>query len=156
MHHEILLRKALKQDLDAIYLMGYDVWSEGLSQEEYLLGCQNGSKYKLGDWYVLLSEDKPAASLIVYFEQFGLVENCYGIGSVATNPEMRKKGYASHLIKSVTEELFVRKNTEAVFLHSDIDPRFYEKLGYQRISQTNCMYQSKNGNEYEGSAPSYF
>lgn len=153
----MLIRKVKIEELDSVYLMGYDVWGEDLSVNEFLLECRNNSKYKLGCWYALIVNDKPAASLIVYSGQFGLAERCYGIGSVATVYEMRSKSFASYLVQSVTHKLFNEENARAVFLHSDIDAEFYEKLGYQCIQGSNCMmYEDQSSVSYEELMPSYF
>ncbi|WED29440.1 GNAT family N-acetyltransferase [Vibrio sp. DW001] len=153
----MLIRRVKIEELDSVYLMGYDVWGEDLSLNEYLLECRNSSKYKLGCWYVLVVNDKPAASLIVYSGQFGLVKHCYGIGSVATDNEMRGKGFASYLVQSVTHQLLNEEKARAVFLHSDINTEFYEKLGYQCIQSTSCMvHLDQSSNSFEDSIPSYF
>jgi len=153
----MLIRKVKTEELDSVYLMGYDVWGEGLSHNDYLVECRNSSKYKLGCWYVLAVNDKPVASLVVYSGQFGLTEHCYGIGSVATDYEMRGKGYASYLVQSVTHKLLNEEKARAVFLHSDISTDFYVKLGYQCIQSTSCMmHLEPSSNSFEGSIPSYF
>lgn len=151
-----MIRKAEYADLEAVYLMGFDVWGDGLSRGDYLLNCRNSSKYKLGTWYLLEKERKPVASLIVYSGHFGLAENCYGIGSVATSPEERGKGFASFLIQAVTEELLYRDNGEVVFLHSDIGIEFYQKLGYVLIPPSNCLYRKSTQVKYDGPVPEYF
>jgi predicted GNAT family acetyltransferase len=65
------------------------------------------------------------SSLIVYQREFGLLEGSRGLGSIATPPELRGKGYASKLINLVKDELFQDQNSKALFLHSDIDKEFY-------------------------------
>ncbi|MGF1741901.1 GNAT family N-acetyltransferase [Vibrio profundum] len=152
----MLLRKAHESELDSIYLMGFDVWGDKLSRSEYLKGCQNSPKYRSGAWYVLVVDDIPVSSLIVYSEQFGLSKRCVGIGSVATHPEMRRLGFAYHLVEGVTQRLLSDTGVDVVFLHSDIQHIFYQKLGYSTIAETDCMYISRQHAEFQGSIPSYF
>lgn len=152
-----LVRKAEKKDMDAIYLMGLDVWSAGNDAKHYLEGCKNSSKYDLGQWYVLVEKDTPVASLIVYHNHFGLEEYCYGIGSIATSREFRNKGYASRLIDAVTELLFSKQNARLVFLFSDIDIVFYEKRGFERASgPSSCMFKKKDMTVQLKELPYYF
>lgn len=152
----MLIRKAHESELDSIYLMGFDVWGDKLSRSEYLNGCQNSPKYRSGTWYVLVVDDTPVSSLIVYSEQFGPGQGCVGIGSVATHPEMRRQGFGYHLVEGVTEQLLSDTDVDAVFLHSDIQHTFYQKLGYSTIAETDCMYISRRRTEFQGAIPSYF
>lgn len=92
------LRKAKVDELDTIYAMGFDVWNGGLGFEQYLAGCRNSGKYRSGTWYVLAQGEQIVASLIVYCRMFGLEDDCFGIGSLATLPEQRNKGYGAELV----------------------------------------------------------
>lgn len=152
----MVIRKANKTELDTIYLMGYDVWGGDLPIDEYLTHCQNSDKYGSGCWYVLIIEGKPVSSLIVYSNKFGLSKGCLGIGSVATTPQARGKNYGSQLVLHVTQQLLNDVDSNTVFLHSDIGYMFYEKLGYKRINQTDCMFISGHQSDFDGSIPSYF
>lgn len=98
----MLIRKAAKEELDKIYMMGYDVWSGGSSVDKYLCACQNSKKYQKGSWYILQSESgELVSSLIVY--SFNSEE--IGIGSLSTAPKFRHKGYASKLMTLFLSEL---------------------------------------------------
>jgi ribosomal protein S18 acetylase RimI-like enzyme len=135
-------RLADTADMTAIYMMGYDVWGDGRPQSPYLEQCYGSQKYKRGQWYVLAdSRGNPLSSLITY----KLEPNVSGIGSIATPPEMRKRGLASRLISDVLE-LLKRDGVKTVFLFSDISPEFYEKFGFirlpkelQRYPDSTCM-----------------
>lgn len=92
-------------------------------EEDYLESCRTSVKYKHGIWYVGYANEQPVTSLILYsFTN-------YGIGSVATNPNDRGKGYAKQLIQGILEE----KAGETIFLYSDIASQFYEKIGFQAL-----------------------
>ncbi|MDA9556651.1 GNAT family N-acetyltransferase [Vibrio sp.] len=150
------LRKAEVHELDLIYLMGFDVWGEGLSSEEYLAGYRNSQKYLAGTWYVLVDKDKVVSSLIVYSGMFDLKEGSFGIGSVATPLKLRCQGYASKLIDLVKSELFDRNDCQALYLHSDIKQSFYMKLGFTSLQGSDCMIYTKESLASNGPIPAYF
>ncbi|TFH88962.1 GNAT family N-acetyltransferase [Vibrio ouci] len=150
------LRKAEAHELDFIYLMGFDVWGDGLSSDEYLVGCRNSEKYLAGTWYVLVEKDQVVSSLIVYSDMFDLEEGSFGIGSVATPQELRHKGYASKLVNLVKSELFDRNHCKALYLHSDIEQQFYMKLGFVSIQGSDCMIYTKEPEASNGAIPAYF
>ena len=150
------IRKASHHELDAIYWMGFDAWGADLAPTEYLASCQRSKKYQSGVWYLLLVDKRPVSSLIVYRDQFGLGQGCFGIGSLATDPTMRGKGFGSHLLRGVTDMLLSDPNTVATFLHADIDHHYYEKLGYRRIQSGDCMFSSRGLPHYSAVPPTYF
>ena len=155
-------RKARDEEYDQIYRMGFDVWADGDSEEEYLTGCRNSPKYKKGTWFVLSIDGQLVSSLIVY----QLDGYAVGIGSIATPLDLRGKGYASKLISSAIDT-FESKNSETIFfLYSDINPEFYEKFGFLRINSdaqryktTTCMIRGKNIQSFltdKEKTPEYF
>ncbi|EKO3678170.1 MULTISPECIES: GNAT family N-acetyltransferase [Vibrio] len=150
------LRKAEAHELDLIYSMGFDVWGDGLSFEDYLAGCRNSEKYLAGTWYVLVEKEEIVSSLIVYSGMFDLKEDSFGIGSVATPLKLRNKGYASKLVNSIKSELFDKNNCKALYLHSDIGQQFYTKLGFVSIRGSDCMIYTKEPAASNGSIPTYF
>jgi predicted N-acetyltransferase YhbS len=150
------LREAKAYELEAIYAIGFNAWSDGLSYEEYLVDCRGSEKYQAGTWYVLIENEKILSSLIVYHDRFGLKENCFGIGSVATPNSLCGKGYASNLVNLVKKELFTNHNCKALFLHSDIDHQFYNRLGFLTIEGSDCMYALSDSFEFGSSIPAYF
>ena len=145
------VQKAKAHQFDVIYAMGFDVWNNGLTFDEYLIACRKSAKYQSGSWYVLIDNDTIVSSLIVYSDSFGLQEGCFGVGSIATSPNCRGKGYASYCIGSVIAELFANPNCKAVYLHSDIGYEFYNKLGFVGIKGTACMVCSKPSSELDHS-----
>jgi len=150
------VRKAENNELDLIYSMGFDAWSDGLSIHEYVDVCRASKKYQLGVWYVLISDVGPVSSLIVYLNQFGLKERCFGIGSIATIPEFRRKGYGAKLLNLMKNELLSNHNAQAIYLHSDIDREYYSKLGFISLKDTNCMVYSNELSVFESLLPEYF
>ena len=114
-----------------MYLMGLDAWGGGSTPDEYLRACRASPKYAAGTWCVLAENDAPVASLLLHRDGFGLADGHVGIGSVAAAPARRRRGLASMLVGSVVDDLR-RGGTRAAWLFSDIDPAFYERLGFRR------------------------
>ena len=158
------LRAAQPRDMETVFMMGFDVWRDGLSREEYLAACQISPKFEKGKWWVLeTAEGKIMSSLITY----SLAKGVVGLGSIATDYEFRKQGFASELIRQVITYLEGSKAVQAFFLFSDIDPTFYEKLGFGVVGRrvpghphTVCMVRPDNIRHLYGedgySLPSYF
>lgn len=143
-------------------MMGFDVWAEELSESDYLSTCQNSPKYKKGQWHVLLVDDQIVSSLITYENEFELPSNCIGIGSVATSTNSRKRGYASHLVNEIAS-IMESSEKSAIYLFSDIDASFYEKLGFElltvppKYSSSPCMIRNiSNSSALAQIEPSYF
>lgn len=61
---EKTVREAQDNEMDQIYLMGFDAWSEGSSKDEYLEKCRNSQKYKKGTWHVLSNSKDLLSSMI--------------------------------------------------------------------------------------------
>ena len=127
------VRNAEQQELDEVFLMGYDAWGAGLPVRMYLDSCLASYKYKQGAFYVL--EDSTGtliSSCIVYpLTAFGGVvsERAVGIGSIATMATERHRGYATLFLGMLMDKL-EREGVDAFFLHSDIAPKIYENLGF--------------------------
>ena len=149
--------------MDHIFLMGHDAWGNGEPVPKYLASCRESPKYKRGEWFLLdHHEHGPISSLILY----RLSPDSAGIGSIATAPHKRKQGFAAHLIQSVVSFLDLQ-GTRAVFLFSDIAPRFYERFGFKPLPPEHqkhpgrvCMMRARSGsvflNEPGFRPPDYF
>ena len=139
-------RPARTGEMDVIYLMGIDAWAEGGDVGAYLEGCRQSIKYKSGQWVVLTAEGRPVSSLLIHrFEPWGgyVVR---GIGSVATEPSSRRRGYGQELVRRAIEDLSLRHRAAVFLLYSDIGEAFYERLrffglpdNYQRRAGSTLM-----------------
>jgi predicted acetyltransferase len=132
----LTIRKGSDSVMDQIYMMGFDAWSDGASEEDYLNGCRNSEKYKKGTWYILLDGPQMVSSLIVY--NFGETE--FGIGSISTPVNLRNRGFASKLIFEVIAEIESEFKKPIFFLYSDISPEFYRRFGFNKISKSAQKY----------------
>jgi N-acetylglutamate synthase-like GNAT family acetyltransferase len=153
------LREATQAEMNDIFMMGFDAWSEDMTKESYLESCTNSPKYQKGTWWLLEnSNSELLCSLIVY--QFET--SVFGIGSIATPVELRGRGYASDLVNRVSNYLEQTNKAKAIFLYSDIKPDFYESLGFVKLKKelqlydsSTCMIRSSiSSDDFE--APKYF
>ncbi|EQC43881.1 GNAT family N-acetyltransferase [Bacteriovorax sp. Seq25_V] len=151
----MISRKAKEIEYQSIFLMGQDVWSDNMSETEYLETCFKSEKYKKGQWWILEDNGHIVSSLIVY----KFKDQSFGIGSIATCPYERKKGYGSKLL---TDVIGVYKiSGHPIFLYSDIDAPFYERFGfmtlpekYQKYRKSVCMCFGEYDDSFE--PPAYF
>ena len=125
------IRAGRADELNAIFMMGFDTWHGGMSEREYLDTCLASPKYPQGDWLVLARGGVLVSSLIVYRQGLGLPAGCWGIGSVATPPEQRRQGYAAMLVQQVIAEA-KRDNIRGLYLFSGIDPGYSRSVALSR------------------------
>ena len=98
------IREGCPDDFEHIFMMGFDAWGQGMSEHRYLNECLSSAKYPRGRWYVMEAGGELLSSLIVYRKGFDLPPGCWGIGSVATPPALRRRGYAGSLINHIISE----------------------------------------------------
>lgn len=156
------VREPTASEFDAIYKMGFDVWSDGNTLDEYLYDCRDSVKYRQGRWTVLEKNGILVSSLLIH--SFG--NNIFGIGSIATSPTHRKFGHASKLIEAVLKNLQEQQNAKLIYLYSDINPEFYQRFGFvqlpneqQQYSTSTCMALMLKGFEFDFkqlNPPKYF
>jgi predicted N-acetyltransferase YhbS len=119
-------RPARPEEMEEVYRMGYDAWADGDGVDAYLASCAASPKYARGRWLVLEEGGTLLSSLIVY----DLGGPAAGLGSIATAPERRGRGYASALVGAAAGAI-EGAGKRRVFLFSDIGPEFYERLGFR-------------------------
>jgi predicted acetyltransferase len=152
------MREAHPHELNQVYMMGYDCWADGESRNVYLAQCAQSAKYKSGTWYVFEVDGKLVSSLIAY----AFLDDCIGVGSIATDLLERRKGYASKLLKEFIR-LKNKQGTRAIYLHSDIGADFYQRLGFSTLSkeyqinrESVCMVWGQRQTENDDGALRYF
>lgn len=127
------IRQARDTDRPLIHTMGYDAWSEGAPLDQHIQSCIANGKYKKGTWFALENDaGEIVSALICYKNAFGLQVGSAGIGSVATLPSARKKGYADFLVRGIVGQL-LQEGTARIFLYSDIPPAYYARMGFQAL-----------------------
>lgn len=156
------IRQGNKEDHETIFMMGYDAWGEGLPEADYLRQCMSSPKYPQGTWYVLEDASGLVSSLIVYRTGFDLPADCWGIGSVATPPALRKKGYAGKLLQHVID-MAAEESIRGIYLFSGIDPDYYARFGFIPVPAAPadlpglCMVLSfRDADQLKGVFPTFF
>ena len=138
----MVVRLAKQKDMPTVHRIAHDTWGDGMPVDEYIALCLVSPKYAKGRWFVLEEDGEIKSALICYQGAFSLPDNSLGIGSVQTNPQHRKKGFASTLINQVIHRYSEDNAIDAVFLYSDVDPTIYEKLGFVRLSPSFQKYDT--------------
>ena len=117
----------------AAYRNVYDVWSGGFSLKEHMERRVSSVQHDRAEWFVGTLQGKVVTSLACFGMQFkvnGRTQQGISIGSVHTLAKYRGRGFAPQLIEWV--ETFKREAGATVsLLYSDIDPGYYQRLGYQ-------------------------
>ena len=131
------IRPSQETDLNQIYMMGFDVWSDNATVEEYLNSCRASIKYTQGRWMILEKDGALLSSLIIY----DLNREWAGIGSIATPKELRRQGFAAELISGVIKQLQSSAELSTIFLFSDINPAYYNRFGFDALE---AKYQSNS------------
>ena len=120
-----VVRAARADDMEAVYLLGYDPWGAGKAIDDYLAECRASEKYPCGRWTVLELEGRVLGALVVYRDAFGLPRGAWGLGSLCTEPAVRRLGLAKALARAVLE-----REPGTAFLWADVLPEFYRGLGF--------------------------
>lgn len=134
-----------------LYAMRAREFRDALSEDEYIQ--RNGVIYLSSfakdhiHTYVLIDEEGTLCASCELLEvEFGVrvaegVESRKGtlFASVLTPPEQRGNGYASHLMKEVMQ---IRAEDHGLF--SDIDPSYYEKMGFHCETTSEYVIPAEN------------
>jgi predicted N-acetyltransferase YhbS len=85
-----------------------------------------------GEWWLLEVDGEPVSTLMCYPLAFGAGRDSfpgYGLGAVATRPEVRCRGYATALCRAVIEAADGQGRAIGL-LFSAIPPGLYERMGF--------------------------
>ncbi len=156
------IREGSQQERESFFMMGFDAWGGGKSEEEFLEALRPVQRYDLGTWYVLQGEDGPVAALILYRSGLNLPAGCWGVGSVATWPEHRRRGYAAVLMQHVVA-LGEEEDARGIYLFSGVSPDYYRQFGFEFVSaaqpedQDPCMVLAyQDVEELSNAVPDFF
>ena len=135
----MLFRASEPEEILVILMDGYAAWPKGRTFEQYCFDNRKEDAY--GTRYVLVdSGEAIVSSLILLRLPAEEPVRRYGIGSVVTPAEHRGKGCASILLGNCLR--LAEPETDIVLLYSDIDPAFYERLGFRALPE---VLQKKAG-----------
>jgi len=127
----------------------FPIWGEGLARDAYgkynraqsatPWGVAHLRRVALVDRGLLLATAKR-------YELEALVEHqpvrMLGLGAVFTPEARRGHGYAGELLRRILEEA-ADQGFRLALLFSEIDPRFYERLGFRRLTTNQVAFSVK-------------
>ena len=105
---------------------------------DYLERCLDSPRHNRAEWWVLSVDGTVAASLGLHPLQFrysGQLVSGFGLGSVHTRSDMRRRGHAMKLCRSAMNAAMARGD-EFGLLFTDIAPEYYARLGFR-----SCTYE---------------
>lgn len=133
----LTLRSAAMSEMEAVYLMGKDAWGEGCAEAEYLRLCRESRKCRRGRWHVLTTADGGLLCAAIAYRLPPLAGRLtLGLGSLATVPEARGRGYASLALNGLLAGYRRHCRAEVFLLFADIEWRFYQRLGFMPLPQS--------------------
>lgn len=114
----------------------HPIWPHAADPAVHLMKRLHAVQQNRAEWFVGRSPNGVEVSCGAYpFTIFGPDEvrrQARGFGAVYTHPRARGQGYAAALIHFVRQH-YAKVGIEDFILYSDIDPAFYERLGFYRL-----------------------
>lgn len=111
----------------------HDVWGGGRSLDAHVAHRLQSAQHRRAQWFVGTLSGRVVTSLGAYpiaFNWCGEIVPGVALGAVHTRAAFRGRGFASRLLAGV-EHHVQREGVKLAVLYSDIDPAFYQRLGYQ-------------------------
>jgi hypothetical protein len=126
---------ARPENMERVYMMGFDAWGDADRESEYLAACRNSEKYQRGTWYLATDSLGEAVSSLICYELPQLLPfRVIGVGSIATMPNRRRTGAATELLKEVVSGYFSAvPDTHGFMLFPDSKTSIYQKLGFMPV-----------------------
>ena len=126
------VRVVTPHDEPTILGFGQDAWGKGMARDEFVASYASNRNHVRGKAYLLEKFDGTPVSAL---NTLRLNRNRVGIARVATDGAYRGQGYASLLLRTVMELLLLENREMRFILYSEVDPVFYEKLGFRALSE---------------------
>lgn len=128
---DLILSPAEENEMTPVFLMGQDAWGADYTTETYLDICYQSEKYRSGRWFILRnSNGTPIASTITYAISGHNNSSWIGIGSLATAPGSRKKGYGLTCLSMLIEGYEKQQLTKGFMLFQDVQTKIYSSAGF--------------------------
>lgn len=130
-----------REQINSVLADTHDLWGEGAQlidrQQAFHFYCDTLGSKRLNMVGFVEDDSCVVASLKRY--HFSLCSGrdpelrlrVLGIGAVFTHPQWRRRGLAAELLRGVLAQA-QSEGYDAAMLYSDIDPGFYEALGFQQ------------------------
>lgn len=123
------------EDLPELYANVHDSWPHAPDVRNHVRARLQSAQHQYAAWYIMRQQNRIASSLGAYpfsFRLHGRPIKAACIGAVHTHPDFRRQGLAANLMQQVEDQLS-RTGVEALLLYSDIQPAYYEALGFCKI-----------------------
>ncbi|QDR79935.1 GNAT family N-acetyltransferase [Sporomusa termitida] len=134
----MLFRQAAKAEIPFLFQEGYKEWSKSRTFEQYCI--DNSKDDAIGTRYVIEESGQILSSAVLMRLNSIKGKDVYGLGSILTSKNHRGKGYGSELVKKCIN--LIPNNNIIIFLYSDINPSYYEKLGFQILPKELQKYEN--------------
>jgi predicted N-acetyltransferase YhbS len=123
---------ANQEQIRQAFAQVHQVWPHDPDPAVHLQKRLGSVQHRRATWFVIEEAGEVVCSLGAYpFQLFGPDEDrpARAIGAVFTPESQRGKGHAARLIRWVCA-YYAEKGTQDFILYSDIDPGYYQKLGF--------------------------
>lgn len=133
MTDELDIHPASESERRAAFRNVFDVWPMAADIDEHVALRRASPAHARARWFVGTRGGRVVTALGCHSLVFRLLgERAPGIAicSVHTIAEARGRGFAERLVRRV-EEVMAERGARLALLYSDIDPDYYERLGYR-------------------------
>ena len=124
------------------------IWGGGLDEDRFQIfqrrladSPEAQERYRLLGWF----ERGRLVSAMKSYQLRGVCAGrplrLLGIGAVFTPPELRRRGHAAAMLRAAMDESRAR-GAEAAVLFSDIETRYYERLGFRSLESRECSVEA--------------
>ena len=125
------VRVVAPQDEATVLAFGYDAWGQGASLDEFIASYAQDRNHIRGLRYLF---ELPGGEIVANLNTLRFARGLIGIASLSVHLEHRRKGYGTTLVRAVMELLRLEDPQVRFMLFSEVDPKIYEKLGFNRLS----------------------
>jgi len=130
---QLEIHEASTEERKQIYANVFDFWQWADTVEEHVRLRLQSAQHQRARWYAGYADGKIVSSLGAYPLEFvldGVEVPGISIGSVHTLKAYRGQGLVPQLMQRV-EQIEAERGSKLSILYSDIDPKYYGRLGYQ-------------------------
>jgi predicted N-acetyltransferase YhbS len=131
----LIIRKATREDLPTLFANVHDSWPHDPDPQRHTRLRLASNQHQRATWYLMEIESEIVSSLGCYpfsYRIHGNVLEGVGIGAVHSKSNWRNQGLAAKLISEVHEQIRLEER-RLCHLYSDINPRYYSRLGYHQV-----------------------
>lgn len=132
----MIITQACWSDILTVLRQTHEIWSAGLSKGDYREYIWRQMHHPWGlrhhKFFVMKVKGEVVSSCKLYTVELSCRARRFklaGLGAIYTGLAQRHRGYAYEMIEAVIDQCLA-DDYDGMLLYSDIDPVFYEKLGF--------------------------